>query len=199
MEVVQARAERERQREIGVADEVLVKDACNGDEAAFNELYDRYFNRVFQFVNRRLYNRADVEETVQEVFINVYSAMASFRGEAPFGAWVLGVARRTVYGRYKKKYHPTISLDSDEGNGKIEGAGAAHSEEASPLEHFEAQERLASLKATAETKLSRDQLLLFELHHLQHRSIADIADTLNKSEDAVKSNLYRARKLLLAN
>jgi DNA-directed RNA polymerase specialized sigma24 family protein len=35
-------------------------------------------------------------------------------------------------------------------------------------------------------------------HHLQHQSIQDIARDLCKSEDAVKSNLYRARKLLLA-
>jgi DNA-directed RNA polymerase specialized sigma24 family protein len=35
------------------------------------------------------------------------------------------------------------------------------------------------------------------MHHLHHRSIADIAVALDKSEDAVKSNLYRARRLLL--
>ena len=47
-------------------------------------------------------------------------------------------------------------------------------------------------------KLPVLQRRLFELHHLEHRSISDIAQDLRKSEDAVKSNLYRARKALLA-
>jgi DNA-directed RNA polymerase specialized sigma24 family protein len=40
--------------------------------------------------------------------------------------------------------------------------------------------------------------MLFELHHLRHHPISEIARRLHKSEDAVKSNLYRTRKLLLA-
>jgi DNA-directed RNA polymerase specialized sigma24 family protein len=47
-------------------------------------------------------------------------------------------------------------------------------------------------------RLSPEQRQLVELHHLQHHSIEDIARDLHKTEDAVKSNLYRARKLLLA-
>ena len=46
--------------------------------------------------------------------------------------------------------------------------------------------------------LSDEQRQLFELHHIEHRSIQEIAGLLAKSEDAVKSHLYRARKLLLA-
>ena len=42
------------------------------------------------------------------------------------------------------------------------------------------------------------QRTLFEMHHLENHPIGEIARRLRKSEDAVKSNLYRARKLLLA-
>ena len=46
--------------------------------------------------------------------------------------------------------------------------------------------------------LTGEQRLLFELHHLQHQSISDIAARTQKTEDAVKASLYRTRKLLLA-
>ena len=47
-------------------------------------------------------------------------------------------------------------------------------------------------------KLTPLQWTLFRLHHMEDKPISEIADRLSKSEDAVKSNLYRARKILLA-
>ena len=69
---------------------------------------------------------------------------------------------------------------------------------ATPLEDYECTERIDQLNATAHQALSAEQILLFEMHHIQHKTIQQIAQELRKSEDAVKSNLYRARKLLLA-
>jgi RNA polymerase sigma-70 factor (ECF subfamily) len=181
-----------------VPDDELIRRTCDGDQAAFNVLYDRYFPRVYGFVNRRMRSRADTEETVQEVFINIFSSLASFRGEASFAAWTLGVARRTVAGRFKKKRHVTVPLeDQDSGEGS-DVLDRACSDGPSPLDHYECAERIARLETAARDELTPDQRQLFELHHLEHRSVRDIARDLNFSEDAVKSHLYRARKLLLA-
>ena len=56
----------------------------------------------------------------------------------------------------------------------------------------------ARLDDAARNQLTPEQRQLFELHHLRHRPIQEIARTLRQSEDAVKSHLYRARRLLLA-
>jgi RNA polymerase sigma-70 factor (ECF subfamily) len=184
-----------------ISDEELVKNVAAGDREAFDQLYTRYIGRVFRFVEKRLRNRADVEETTQEVFINVFSSLASFREEAPFAAWVLGVARRTIASRFKKKEHPTVPLDLEgggDGDFQSESDSACFANEPSPLEYYELRERLQRLETAAERHLSPEQQQLFRLHHLEHRAIADIATTLDKSEDAVKSNLYRVRKVLLA-
>ena len=181
-----------------VPDEVLIERVGSGDQDAFNVLYDRYFPRVYRFVSRRVRNRADTEETVQEVFINVFNSMASFRGEAPFAAWVLGLARRTVARRYKKKQHPTVPLLEEEPEtSDLLGPGGIQ-REATPHENYELRERLIDLEGRAAHMLSAEQRELFERHHLRHQSIQDIADELHKSEDSVKSNLYRVRKLLFA-
>lgn len=183
--------------EAEAVDRELIARILEGDEVAFTLLYERYFPRIYRFVGRRVSNRADVEETVQEVFINVFSSLASFREEAPFSAWVLGVSRRTIANRFKKKRHVTVPLEeSDESD-----AGDALStlnHEPSPLEHYECQERIELLREAAELRLSTEQRRLFELHHLRHLTIEDIARVFRKSEDAVKSHLYRARKMLLA-
>ena len=184
--------------ELGVAcpeaDEVLVERVRLGNQGAFSELYERYFARVYHFVARRLGNRADTEETVQEVFVNVFASIDSFRGEAPFGAWVFGLTRRTVAGRFKKRVPNMLPLADDD----LESGNHAVAQEPDPLEVYEYTERLARLEDAVATDLSEEQRQLFALHHLENRSIQEIAVLMRKSEDAVKSHLYRARKLLLA-
>ncbi len=179
-----------------IPDEELIKKVEGGDEAAFEVIYERYFPRVFRFVDRRMRNRADTEETVQEVFINVFSSLGSYRGEAPFAAWVLGVARRTVASRFKKKQHTTVPLEAAEEPATLNLMMPMIQREPTPLENYECEERIRRLER-AVARLTREQRTLFELHHLHHQPIQDLAQTVRKSEDAVKSNLYRARKLLL--
>jgi RNA polymerase sigma-70 factor (ECF subfamily) len=182
-----------------LSDGELIERICDDDHAAFDLLYERYFPRVCGYVNRRLSNPADVEDTVQEVFINVFSSLDSFRGDAPFAAWVVGVSRRTVASRFKKKQHVMVPLEDPDGGAPDTRLATAMHGAPTPLEHYECTERVAQMEAAAREELSEDQWRLFALHHLEHRPIREIARVLHRSEDAVKSHLYRARKLLLAN
>lgn len=179
-------------------DEALVERVILGDLEAFDRLYDRYLPRVFGFVRKRLRNRADIEETVQDVFFAIFSSLDSFRGDAPFAAWVLGIARRTVANRFKKKQHPTIPLETGEEPETVDLMIPLLRRATTPLEDYECRERIQRIEDAASEQLSPEQWQLFQLHHLEHRSISDIASAMHKSEDAVKSNLYRARKVLLS-
>lgn len=181
-----------------LTDEILVDHVREGDRAAFDEIYRRYFKRVYGFLDKRLRNRADTEETTQEVFINIFSSIDSFRGDAPFAAWVFGLTRRTLAARFRRKQHPTVPLFEDDDENSVLSVATMSSTEATPLENYEMTECAAHLNHTLESEMTAEQRQLFELHHLQSISIAEIAKSLSKSEDSVKSNLYRARKLLLA-
>ena len=180
-----------------VSDEQLILRVRSGEREAFDLLYARYIGRVYRFVENRLNNRADVEETTQEVFVNVFSSLGSFRAEAPFAAWVLGVARHTIAARFKKKQHPTVPLETD-ADGEVDNVSVGAIQETTPLDYYELAERIRLLQEATQNELTAEQRELFQLHHLEHRSIAEVAAILDKSEDAVKSNLYRVRKLLLA-
>ena len=181
-----------------ISDEELIERIQQSDRAAFDVLYERYFPRVSGYVRRRVNNRADVEEIVQEVFINVFTSLDSYRGEAPFAAWVLGISRYTIAGRFKKKQHKMVPLDGTQHEGAGETSYADQRREPSPLEHYECRERVAELETAARTRLTRDQWQLVELHHVKNHSVRQMASDLDRSEDSIKSNLYRARKLLLA-
>jgi RNA polymerase sigma-70 factor (ECF subfamily) len=184
--------------ELRLPDEALVERLRTGDHEAFNELYQRYFKRIYAFVDRRMGNRADAEETVQEVFINVFSSIEGYRGEAPFGAWIFGVTRRTIAARFKKKRHPTVSLHEEGGETSTMDAASNWSDIPTPIESYECSERLHTIRRLVKHRLTDEQRQLFELHHLQERPIQEIARSLNKTENSVKSNLYRTRRILLS-
>ncbi|MBY0399609.1 RNA polymerase sigma factor [Myxococcota bacterium] len=180
-----------------VPDEMLVDRVRTGDRAAFDELYQRYFKRVYAFLDKRLRNRWDTEETTQEVFINVFASLDGYRGDAPFAAWIFGLTRRTLAARFRRKRHPVVPLMEEDEDRAIGGLTAAGQPEATPLENYEFNERAAQICRTLETEMTDEQRTVFALHHLEALPIAEIARTLSKSEDSVKSNLYRTRKLLL--
>ena len=179
-------------------DQLLIARVISGDAEAFECLYECYLPRVYGFVRKRLHNRADVEEAVQDVFLAAFSSLESFRGDAPFGAWLLGIARRTVANRFKKKQHPTVPLEPEEEPQVVDSIIPTLQRVATPLEHYECQERILRIEETGALRLSAEQWQLFELHHLEHHSISDIARATYKSENAVKSNLYRVRRVLFA-
>jgi RNA polymerase sigma-70 factor (ECF subfamily) len=191
MLVVAAGAER--------ADDLeLIDRVLAGERDAFDAIYERYLPRVFGFVQKRLGNRADTEEAVQEVFFHVFSCLPSYRRESPFAAWVLGIARRTVANRFKRKRHPTVPLEAGEEPESVDYSGPLLGAIPTPHESYECLERMERMEAAAERELTPEQRMLFVLHHLQHEPITDIAARLEKTADAIKSNLYRARRLLLA-
>jgi RNA polymerase sigma-70 factor (ECF subfamily) len=179
-------------------DEQLVARVRAGDREAFETLYRRYFPRIFRFVQRRMGARFDVEETVQEIFIATFSSLDAFRGDAPFGAWMFGLSRRTIANRFKRKRAETVPW-SDSDTALADAVSEAHGERgaADPHAAYERSERIAQMEAAAR-QLSPSQWEYFRLHHLEDVSIEDIARRAQCSRDAVKSHLYRARKVLLA-
>ncbi len=177
------------------SDEALVERICKGSVEDFDVLYRRYFPRIYRFVGRRIGNRADVEEAVQEIFFHLFSSIDNYRGDAPFAAWAFGLSRRALANRYKRRRSAFAPLPSEDT--ETQAGMSLASEDADPHMAYELTERLGHLQHAARG-LSEDQWELFRLHHLEHVPIDQIAVRTRKSEDAVKSHLYRARKALLA-
>jgi RNA polymerase sigma-70 factor (ECF subfamily) len=97
----------------GPTDEALVERVRDRDGAAFDTLFARYFGRIHHLVARRLGNPAEVEAAVEDVFVQMISALDAFRGEAPFAAWLLALARRTLAQRSEPGRAPSQPVPTD--------------------------------------------------------------------------------------
>jgi RNA polymerase sigma-70 factor (ECF subfamily) len=73
-------------------DAVLVRNARDGDEAAFRQLYDRYARVVHGLLLARV-PRADVDDLVQDVFVAAWRRLQTLRDPAAFGGWLSMIAR----------------------------------------------------------------------------------------------------------
>ena len=69
------------------ADVELARSAGKGDMAAFEELYTRHHRRVYSICLRMLQNTSEAEDLTQDVFIQLYRKIASFRGDSAFTTW----------------------------------------------------------------------------------------------------------------
>src|SRR5690606_10727988 len=73
-------------------DPKLVARAREGEVQAFEELVERYRDRVYGLALRLLRTEADAAEVTQETFLAAWQSLESFRGEAAFGTWLQRIA-----------------------------------------------------------------------------------------------------------
>lgn len=87
-------------------DEELARAMHDGDEHAFEELYERYFGKIYAFVVRRVGHAATAEDLVSDVFLKAFAHRRSFVWNTSFSAWIYRIAtnRITDYYRTRKSY-----------------------------------------------------------------------------------------------
>jgi RNA polymerase sigma-70 factor (ECF subfamily) len=159
----------------------------------FTALYERYFQRVYSFVYLRTRNGADAEEVVQEVFLVVFRSIDSFQGKSSLAAWIYGIAKNTVNNHIRRAKAQEQRLDRAE----FELVRDRHSMDAcTPEEHLglrrceQAIERRLASMADWHAKA-------FVLRHFDDVPIGEIARRVSRSNDAVRSSLYRMKRMLL--
>ena len=175
------------------SDQEIIEGIRVADEADFNLLYERYFQRVYSFAYMRLRNRADAEEVVQETFTAVFRSIDAYRGRSSLLSWIYGIAKNTVnnHVRKAKAHEARIERAELELQRSSHGAAACSPEESLNLQRCtEAiQERLSSIADW--------HVEVFVLRHFENMSIGEIARRMSRSNDAVRSSLYRVKRLLV--
>ncbi len=174
-------------------DTKLIEGIRASNEADFNLLYERYFPRVYSFAFLRLRNHADTEEVVQDIFTAVFRSIDAYRGQSSLLAWIYGIAKNSVNNHIRRVKAHEQRIEQAEG----ELARSAHSvASGTPEEHL-------SLRRCEEAIQERLGLLadwhteVFVLRHFEDVSIDEIAQRVSRSSDAVRSSLYRVKKMLL--
>src|SRR5215470_11915086 len=175
-------------------EDVLLVDRClTGEPAAARELFRRHRHRVHASLFRVLGSNRDMDDLLQESFLQVFQSLRGWRAEASLATWIDRVAVRCAY-RYLSKHGkrvPTEPLRDDE-----PAMPAARDDEPGERRQL-ARDGVARLYAVLE-ELAPAARLAFTLHELDGRSLAETAELVGSSAAATKLRVWRARKRIEA-
>ncbi|MDQ1359976.1 MAG: polymerase sigma-70 factor, subfamily [Acidimicrobiaceae bacterium] len=168
-------------------DRVLVERCQGGDLDAFDSLYLHYHQRLLRFCVKRLQERSESEDVVQETFARAWRALPTFAGDRRFYPWLTVIAGNlcTDVLRRRARLTPldeTMMLSSDVGSYDIEDA---------VLQDVDAQ-----LVTTAFENLKPRHQRVLDLRERSGWSYQRIADQEGVGVSAVETLLWRARNAL---
>jgi RNA polymerase sigma-70 factor (ECF subfamily) len=169
-------------------DRVIVDAIRAGDPAAFQDLYKRHFRRIHNFAVKRLGDAAEAEDVCQDVFEAVFCCLDRFEGKSDLIVWIYGITRNLLNNRLRRRGGVRLVSLED-----IPPEAAPLDLGPEPL--AQARQTLTRVREAIEN-LPGDQRKILELRHGRRLSIRKIAQLTTRSEDAVKSSLYRARRAL---
>ena len=174
-------------------DEVgAIERARQGDETAFQALYDRHKRRVYSLCLRMTANTAEAEDLTQEAFLQLYRKIGTFRGESAFSTWLHRLSVNVVLMHLRKKNLPVVSLEETTQVG----------EEDTPKKDFGAEDlSLAGSIDRLQLQRAVDDLppgyrTIFVLHDIEGYEHNEIAGIVGCSIGNSKSQLHKARMKL---
>jgi RNA polymerase sigma-70 factor (ECF subfamily) len=179
---------------VAYVEDVLLVDRClTGEPAATRELFRRHRGRVHACLFRVLGGNRDMDDLLQEAFLQVFQSLRSWRAEASLATWIDRVAVRCAYRHLSQRARriATDPLDDDE-------ASAPACPEPGPGARRQlARDGVKRLYA-ALGELSPAARLAFTLHELDGRTLGETAELVGSSVTATKLRVWRARKRLEA-
>ena len=175
-------------------DKQLIERFRSGDKAVFGELVMLYKDRVFNTCYRFLLNREDAEDVAQEVFVEVFQSLRSFRGHSKLSTWIYRIAVTRsldeIKKRNRKKRISSLGrlVHLDDLVGWLAGGAAADQ----TVNDKDAMKEIAQALDT----LPENQRVAFTLSKVQGYNNAEIAEIMDTTTVAVESMIYRAKKKL---
>ncbi len=190
-------AEPSMAEEIANRDEArMIASILDGDVQLYHQLIRPYVRSVYVMSLSYMKNETDAEDVAQEAFLKAYSHLASFRGEAKFSTWLVGIALNEARGRLRRGR--AIRMESIDQTYEERGhvlPAVLHDWREIPSETLERKE-VRQMLQTAIAGLPNIYRDVFLLRHVGELSIIETAEALTISISNVKVRLHRARILL---
>jgi RNA polymerase sigma-70 factor (ECF subfamily) len=176
-------------------DRAVARRILGGDEAAFRELFDRFFPRLYRFALARLGGDADTaRDVVQQTFCNAIERLDGYRGEAALYTWFCQICRNVIADHFRRKGPGSqrVVLLEDQPNARaiLESLAAPASDEPETGAWRMQVRRL--VEATLDA-LPGNYGEVLEWKYLDGESVAEIARRLDLGPKAAESQLQRAR------
>jgi len=156
-----------------------------GDLAKLGSLFDRHHLAVFDFLARMTGSRAIAEDLVQDVFERILKYRATWRGDAPFSAWLFRIARNARADYYRKREFTATYTDAMDGEDPAPGPEATLENES---EAARLQRALMLLRAD-----KRELIVLARYREMKYEAIAEL---LEVDVGTIKVRVHRSLKEL---
>jgi len=166
----------------------LAQRSAEGDMTAFQELYERHNRRVYSLCLRMTANPTEAEDLAQEVFIQLFRKIGSFRGESAFTTWLHRLTVNQVLMHFRKR-GVRLEQTTEEGEVPVQIVKGTENPNAMPV-----VDRIALDKAIAQ--LPPGYRTVFTLHDIEGHEHEEIARMLGCSVGTSKSQLHKARMKL---
>ena len=166
----------------------LTQRSANGDMGAFQELYERHNRRVYSLCLRMTGNVVEAEDLAQEVFIQLFRKVGSFRGESAFTTWLHRLTVNQVLMHFRKR-GVRLEQTTEEGEVPVQIVKGTENPNAMPV-----VDRIALDKAIVQ--LPPGYRTVFTLHDIEGHEHEEIARMLGCSVGTSKSQLHKARMKL---
>lgn len=165
----------------------LIAEAAAGNGKAFEQLYQLYFNRLYQFIFRVNRHHDCIEEIINDVMYVVWEKAATYDQTCRPSTWILGIA-------YLK------SLKNAKQNTKREDESVEFNDELDYFPdrraHWVSQLEDSNWLEAALEKLSAEQRAVVEMTYFQGLHYSEISEIMQCPENTVKTRMFHARKIL---
>jgi RNA polymerase sigma-70 factor (ECF subfamily) len=172
----------------------LIARAASDDTAAFRELYNRHRSDVARLVYRMLGGRGDMDDVIQEVFVQVHKSLKDFRGQSKFSTWLHRVTVNVVLMYRRAARSRPVFADEPLGETAVHGV---HGEDVAPDEDAERRERVRAFARLLD-RLADKKRIVFVLHELEGIAPSEIAKIVGAPVLTVRTRLFYARRELEA-
>lgn len=182
-------------------EDAVIARVLAGDREAYRHIVDRYGGRIMGFCRARLKSEDEAGDAAQDVFMRAFSSLHTFRRGESFAAWIFAIAANHVRSRFRilgserRKAESAAREAAAHPQGIFLSSGARQAE--GPQESAERNEAMAAVRR-AVAELPAEMRTTLELYYFGELPVADIARALGQGEEAIKSRLFRARKILRA-
>lgn len=165
----------------------LARRAASGDRGAQRELFLEQRANVHRALFRILGSNREIEDLLQDTFIEIFRAVHSFRGDSALGRWCQTIAIRVAYLAISRRRPPAVEL------ALVEETVASDADVRRHVQVREAARRLY----VALDRIEAKQRIAFALCAIDGKSLAEVAALTQSSVFAVKTRVWRARRELL--
>ena len=173
----------------------LIEQLKQGEETAFKTIVETWQNMVYNTALSIVQNAEDAEDITQEVFIQVYQSVQSFKGESKFSTWLyrITISKSLDHERRrkrKKRFAFIRSLTATQNESSVHVADFHH-----PGVLLDRKEN-AAIIFKAIGALPTNQRIAFTLHKVEGLSYQEISEVMETSISSVESLIHRARNNL---